>query len=493
MVTKFLEDLKSVTKRFGVICLLILIVPIGGCSMRQIETLQIIDNSNLYSNPSSVNNIGDPFVLKASDGFYYMYCTSSENGYYCWKSADLVNWTDKKPAYLRQEGSWAVNCFWAPEVVELNGVYYMYYTAKNSNDSLRIGVAISSSPDGLFEDAKPEPLFDFGYAAIDANVLIDDDGKKYLYFSRDCSENIISGVRKSEIYGVSLNDDMISVDGEPVLLSTPSQPWEKGSLNPVWNEGPEVIKHNGVYYLTYSANYFASAAYSVGYATSDSPLGEYKKSDHNPILFAGSYQNISGPGHHSFTLSPDGTELFMVYHTHTFPGIGGGNRQVNIDRVIFTDNGDMYVNGPTISSQPMPATANLHNVSLDAKITLKDTEVPLLNDGIFTVHKKYAEFDWTGDVDENGHMVLHVALPKKKAISTIMIYRSVHAENDFTSAEFLIDNDYMIEKCELSSEKEDRALIANFEPIDAKNIKITLYPKDGNTRISLSEITVLGY
>ena len=111
------------------------------------------------------------------------------------------------------------------------------------------------------------------------NILIDDDGSKYLYFSRDCSENDIGGINKSEIYGVALNDDMLSLKGEPELLITPAQKWEKASVNPLWNEGPEVIKHNNTYYLSYSANCYASSSYSVGYATSSSPMGPFEKSE----------------------------------------------------------------------------------------------------------------------------------------------------------------------------------------------------------------------
>ena len=105
--------------------------------------------------------------------------------------------------------------------MEREGKYYMFYTAKNQQDSLRIGLAVSEKPGGPFLDVKNEPLFDFGYAAIDANVLIDADGKKYLYYSRDCSENVVDGLKKSEIYGVPLSDDLLSVQGEAVKLLTP--------------------------------------------------------------------------------------------------------------------------------------------------------------------------------------------------------------------------------------------------------------------------------
>lgn len=51
-----------------------------------------------------------------------------------------MNWSGKEMCYVRQPDSWCVDCFWAPEVVFYEGKYYMFYTAKNQQDSLRIGL-----------------------------------------------------------------------------------------------------------------------------------------------------------------------------------------------------------------------------------------------------------------------------------------------------------------------------------------------------------------
>lgn len=70
---------------------------------------------------------------------------------------------------------------------------------------------------------------------------------------------------------------MLAADGDAVRLLTPEQAWELESGNPLWNEGPEMIKHGGRYYLTYSGNCFAGSAYSVGYAVASEPLGPFVK------------------------------------------------------------------------------------------------------------------------------------------------------------------------------------------------------------------------
>lgn len=94
--------------------------------------------------------------------------------------------------------------------------------------------------------------------------------------------------------------------------------------------------------------------YSVGYATADNPMGPWSKAAENPILKSNLKIGVSGPGHNSFACSPDGKELFIIYHVHTFPDKATGNRAVYIDRVIF-DNDKMVIKGPTKSPQPYPS------------------------------------------------------------------------------------------------------------------------------------------
>jgi GH43 family beta-xylosidase len=308
-----------------------------------------------YQNPLPIKNIGDPFILRAPDGKYYCYATSAPDGFKAWSSADLVHWTDIGYVYKRKEDSWGRSDFWAPEVILHNGKYFMHYSARwGKNQSLRIGVATASSPGGPFLDAFNRPMFDFGYAAIDGHVLFDEDGRKYFYYSRDCSENVVDGRHESHLYVAELTDDLVSLKGEPLLITKPEQEWEiRSGAEWRWNEGPFVLKHEDRYYLMYSANFYASRDYSVGYAVSEHPTGPFLKAAHNPVLYSTDAE-ISGPGHNSVTTSPDGNELFIVYHTHTDPQRPSGDRQVCIDRMGFREDGSLYVQGPTHTPQSLP-------------------------------------------------------------------------------------------------------------------------------------------
>ncbi|MBI4928436.1 MAG: family 43 glycosylhydrolase, partial [Anaerolineae bacterium] len=256
--------------------------------------------------------------------------------------------------YRRNPDSWCESDFWAPEVVVYRGKYYLHYSARwEKNQSLRLGVAVADSPLGPFMDVYNRPMFDFGYAAIDGHVFFDDDGRKYFYYSRDCSENVVNGCHESHIYGLELNDDLVSFCGEPILVAKPEQEWETcHSQEWRWNEGPFMLKHAGKYYLMYSANFYASREYAVGYAVADSPIGPFVKAAHNPVLASPS-ADISGPGHNSVTLAPDGKTLIIVYHIHTDPQHPGGDRQVCIDRMEFDTAGRLLVDGPSKGPQPL--------------------------------------------------------------------------------------------------------------------------------------------
>ena len=83
--------------------------------------------------------------------------------------------------------------------------------------------------------------------------------------------------------------------------------------------------------------------YAVGYATSKSPLGPFKKAVENPILQKKG--KISGTGHNSITYTPDGKEMLCVYHGRT--EASGHDRLVFMDKMEVTKDGKLMVYGPT--------------------------------------------------------------------------------------------------------------------------------------------------
>lgn len=338
-----------------------------------------------YTNPLPVQ-FGDPYILLASDSIYYMYGTGggAKDGFCAYSSSDLVNWKHEGQVFQGNiPGSWGTANFWAPEVYERNGKYYMLYSADwnvnptNELENFRIGVAVADKPTGPFKEMSDKPLFDPGYPAIDGNLLTDSDGKTYLYYSRCCykhpveseiakkakEDNKFEEIEESWIYGVEVKPDLSEIIGEPVLILRPpvtledkQSEWESrsvtsGEVNRRWSEGPYAFKSGDTYYLMYSANYFGGKNYAVGYATSKSPLGPFEKSADNPVLEKNVEKGgiVTGTGHNSVTWSKDGKQMYCVYHARTEKT--GEERVVFIDKMGIDNDGHLYVDGPTTTEQ----------------------------------------------------------------------------------------------------------------------------------------------
>lgn len=327
--------------------------------------------ASTYCNPLAIQGIGDPFVLRASDGRYYLYATSDPHGFLCWASDNLVDWEPQGPCYTAGAADWGERDFWAPECYEIGGRFYLFYSAQNKDNPTNedenycLGVAVSDRPTGPFLDVTPgQPLLRLDYPIIDVDLLRDDqghvlqdeDGHFTLYFSRCCYKHQVGPYEESHIYAIRLCPDMQHVVGQPVLLLQPDQEWENWSAATTgrrWTEGPLVLLHEGRYYMMYSSNFYQEKYYGIGLAVADSPMGPFRKDPANPIM-KHDYPRVSGPGHNSVAWSPDGREMFVVYHIHTAVA-GGFNRQVCLDRMEFTADGKLICHGPTTTPQPMPS------------------------------------------------------------------------------------------------------------------------------------------
>ena len=326
----------------------------GELKVRNIEFKEndIKLSGNSYTNPIATG--ADPFVL-CHEGVYYLYSTHAPSqGYKVSVSTDLRSWTDKGFC-LTTDGVYGAPTssggFWAPEVYYYNGQFYMIYTVDE-----HLGVAVADSPLGPFKSPK-QSYINNDKREIDGHLLFDDDGSVYIYFVR-CASDVGEG-RGNEIFGAEFDMETFTYKNEKCLIYPEKNTWEWVGDGGYVAEGPAVLKHEGRYYLTYSANGYTSQNYAIGLAISDTPLGDYDKYDNNPILKKDPYLNVYGPGHHSFTYSPDGTELFIVYHKHQ-SSTTVHSRLVCIDRCYFILDKELgydvlSVVGPTSTAQPLPS------------------------------------------------------------------------------------------------------------------------------------------
>ncbi|PRY97333.1 glycoside hydrolase family 43 protein [Marinilabilia salmonicolor] len=245
--------------------------------------------------------LGDPFIMLYEDT-YYAYGTFSDNGIAVFISNDLKNW--RVPAELpsglalHKNDVWGERWFWAPEVYEVDGIFYMYFSADE-----HICVATSDNPLGPFTQKDKTPMI-IDEKCIDNSLFFDREGKPWLYFVRFNDGN--------NIWVAELEENLLEIKPETMKPCIHvSQEWEE-----VWprvNEGAFVVSHKNLYYMSYSANSYESQFYGVGFATSESPTGPWIKYDSNPILQKPG--DLVGVGHSAMFYDKAGN-LRIVFHAH---------------------------------------------------------------------------------------------------------------------------------------------------------------------------------
>ncbi|MDQ0640967.1 xylan 1,4-beta-xylosidase [Pedobacter sp. W3I1] len=249
--------------------------------------------------------LADPTIF-LDKGVYYLYGTSSDEGFLVYSSNDLKNWIKpvgkNKGFALKKGGAFGSKGFWAPQVFKRGKTYFMAYTADE-----QIAIAHSNSPTGPFVQEELKAISGIG-KQIDPFVFTDTDGKNYLYH--------VKLDRGNRIFVAELKDDFSDVIPETTSACLAgTETWENTAKTdwPV-TEGPTVIKKENLYYLFYSANDFRNPDYAVGYATSSSPTGPWLKYAGNPIISKKILQ-INGTGHGDFFTDKSG-QLQYVFHTH---------------------------------------------------------------------------------------------------------------------------------------------------------------------------------
>ena len=247
---------------------------------------------------------GDPHVLLDGDTYYSYGTRSSGEGIKVYTSQDLKTWSGPAGARdgfaLHNEDVYGESGFWAPEVYHINDTYYMFFSVER-----HMAIATSDNPLGPFTQEEHSVLADF--EAIDHTLFIGEDGSKYIYFAK-----FRDGL---EIWGAEMEDDISAIRLETRRkLMRPEQPWELAEEG--WmevNEGPEVFKHEGLYYMVFTANAYTSHHYGIGLAYAENPLGPWTKCEHNPILQK--EDGLVGIGHSMLFKDKEG-DLKMAYHAH---------------------------------------------------------------------------------------------------------------------------------------------------------------------------------
>ena len=253
----------------------------------------------------NLGNVHDPSVMKADDGYYYMYCTDAGFGdpqagyghFHARRSANLVDWEylgatmPNTPAWVMDKlneirknmglGNSTANPndygYWAPCVRKVkSGLYRMYYSivvpgtidgANTWSERAFIGMMETADPaSNIWEDkgfvitnysdkelnykVAPDDWTNcyFKYNAIDPTFVITPEGQHWLIYGSWHSG--FAAVQLNPETGKTIVDPLPNPWGAENEVAYGKQIWTRQAGNR-WqaSEGPEVVYHDGYYYL----------------------------------------------------------------------------------------------------------------------------------------------------------------------------------------------------------------------------------------------------
>ncbi len=276
-------------------------------------------------------------------------------------SLDSINspCVDHGEALHIRDVPWASTQMWAPDAAYKNGRYYLYFPARDHNGIFRIGVASGTSPAGPFQ---AEPAYIPGSFSIDPAVLVDDDGRTYLYFGGLWGgqlEKWQTGSYLADGEGpapdapalgpqfAELSDDMLSFLTPPKELSIVDEegnPLLAGDEDRRFFEGAWVHRYNGLYYLSYSTG----NKHKLVYAVSPSPEG--------PFTFKGLILPpvIGWTTHHSIVQFEG--KWYLFYHDSSLSGGLNHQRCVKYAELHYNEDGTIQpINPYPVGDDGQPA------------------------------------------------------------------------------------------------------------------------------------------
>jgi GH43 family beta-xylosidase len=281
-----------------------------------------------FTNPV-LEQRADPWVYRHTDGYYYFSASvpafdrieirRAETLEALREAEPVTAWTK------RETGLMSAN-IWAPEIHFIDGKWYIYFAAAHT----------SETNDGLFdhrmyvlENASANPLegkwMEKGQIrtrwesfALDATTF-EHKGTRYLVWAQ--KDPSIDG--NSNLY-ISEMENPWTLRGEQVMISTPEYDWEIIGFKV--NEGAAVLHRNGRLFISYSAS-ATDHHYCMGLLTADEdanlldPASWVKSPE--PVFQTCEENGQYGPGHNSFTVSPDGKTDILIYHARNYKEIEG--------------------------------------------------------------------------------------------------------------------------------------------------------------------------
>jgi beta-xylosidase len=232
-----------------------------------------------------------------------------------------------------------VGNYWAPEISEHRGRFFIYYTAKRRNGPLCVAVATASRPEGPYRDHGPLVCQKVG--SIDGFPVTDENGRRFLLWKED--GNSVS--QPTPIWAQQLSADGTRLVGRRQEILRNTEPWEKHATLPYGDliEGPAVVRRGEWFYMFYSGNFCCAREcnYMMGVARARRLLGPWEKHPRNPILRGN--DDWKCPGHGTVVSDASGRD-WLMYHAMDAKDTVYVGRQALLDEVRWGADGWPTIN-----------------------------------------------------------------------------------------------------------------------------------------------------
>jgi arabinan endo-1,5-alpha-L-arabinosidase len=343
---------------------LVILLVLVGCST---PPLRHAPATATYENPVLDSDFPDPAVLRAADGYYYVYATQGEHdgrmlNIQVARSRDLVAWERLGDALPVKPG-WAgrTQDFWAPHVTAHDGRYYLYYSAKpdaaltDASRGLCLAVATADRPAGPFVDSGRPLQCGTGFVNIDPMAFDDPaTGRRLLYWG--------SGFGPIKVRELAADRISFAAGSRPVDLVPVVRTEDPANYRRLV-EGAWVVRRGGYYYLFFSGDNCCgpNAHYAVMVARSRNATGPFE-------TFAGSGVILErrgtwvAPGHNSVIEDARGNHWILYHAVDSRRPRSDETAEVNtrrvmlLDRIVWRDGWPrLEGDGPSSGPRPRPA------------------------------------------------------------------------------------------------------------------------------------------
>ncbi|MDR0728951.1 MAG: family 43 glycosylhydrolase [Prevotellaceae bacterium] len=282
-----------------------------------------------YRNPVVNYSLPDPTIIRADNGYFYLYATEDIRNTPIHRSTNLVDWefvgtafTDATRPTFEPKGG-----LWAPDINYIDGRYVLYYSMSRWGclGLCGIGVAVADRPEGPFTDRGA--LFISKDIGVDNSIdqfYIEENGTKYLFWGSFYG-----------IYAIALSDDGLHIRNDA----------EKQHIAGNIYEGTYIHKHNGYYYLFASTGTCCegiTSTYITVVGRSDNLFGPYLNrqgqpmlDNHHEVVIRGNERFI-GTGHNSEIVQDAAGNDWILFHSYDKTN-EKGRRTLMLERIYWRD------------------------------------------------------------------------------------------------------------------------------------------------------------